>query len=209
MTESRAVASVHPVPPQEPSVIKAPLRRIVQLLKRYRDLFFLGDENRPASILLTTLAGNHYRAQTSIADGLEAVLDATAQQIHLAGTGRIVVHNPADLIAPRAGSPEDLAQAMTDSTYAKFKRMIETMRGVVHALRNPAKPGAFGESLKALAGTRAAGAASALIQDRVREASAGGLLGVGLGAPAIHVLGEPKVSGGVQPVRGNTFHVSN
>ncbi|MCB0360248.1 MAG: nucleotidyltransferase, partial [Bdellovibrionales bacterium] len=100
LVEKRAVASVAPVPPQEEADVKAPLRRVVQLLKRVRDVEFLGDKCRPTSIMLTTLAGRHYRGEESIADGLETVVNGIASQINASRPGRIAVPNPADELAP-------------------------------------------------------------------------------------------------------------
>jgi hypothetical protein len=85
VAEKRIVASVAPVPPQEEVDVKAPLRLITQLLKRQRDIDFIADTCRPTSILLTTLAGLHYRGETSIADGLETVLNGISAQINYGG----------------------------------------------------------------------------------------------------------------------------
>lgn len=48
--------------------VRTPLQRVVQILKRHRDVFFADElDVRPASIILTTFAAQLYHGQTSIA----------------------------------------------------------------------------------------------------------------------------------------------
>jgi hypothetical protein len=54
---------------------KLPLQRIVQILKRHRDILFNGDEDKPISIIITTLAALAYEKETNILRGLANVLD--------------------------------------------------------------------------------------------------------------------------------------
>lgn len=42
------------------------LQRIVQILKRHRDIMFNGDEDKPISIIITTLASRAYRGETNL-----------------------------------------------------------------------------------------------------------------------------------------------
>jgi hypothetical protein len=62
--------SIKPVPPYQDK--KFPLQRIVQLLKRHRDIMFDGDDDKPISIIITTLASRAYgdAPGTDIADTL-------------------------------------------------------------------------------------------------------------------------------------------
>jgi hypothetical protein len=63
-----ASASVEEIPEWR---IRTPLQRAVQLLKRHRDLRFAADpDNRPASIIITTLAAHAYRQQTQTYEAL-------------------------------------------------------------------------------------------------------------------------------------------
>lgn len=53
-----ASCRVEPVPGEEPARMKPPLKRVIQLLKRHRDMYFNGSgKKKPPSIILTTLAG--------------------------------------------------------------------------------------------------------------------------------------------------------
>lgn len=209
LVEKRAVASVAPVPPQEEADVKAPLRRVVQLLKRVRDVEFLGDKCRPTSIMLTTLAGRHYRGEGSIADGLETVVNGIASQINVSRPGRITVPNPADELAPHDGGVEDLAGPLDAAAYDKFCKMIEKVQRASAAARSalgvpklyPVLAQTFGESIVKRAFNSA--------EEDVKKASAGGLLGASVAGSQIHVLAEPKAHAGVQPVRGNDFHRDN
>lgn len=64
--------AVNPVPKYNKE--KLPLQRVVQILKRHRDMMFNGDENKPISIIITTLASNAYKKETSIIDALTNVV---------------------------------------------------------------------------------------------------------------------------------------
>lgn len=60
---------------------KEPLVRIVQILKRHRDLMFGEDDEKPISIIITTLAARAYRKETDIVDGLLNVLGSIENYI--------------------------------------------------------------------------------------------------------------------------------
>ncbi len=65
--------SVQPVPKFQKN--KLPLQRVVQILKRHRDIMFGGDEDKPISIIITTLASHSYQKQTNIVEALLSVID--------------------------------------------------------------------------------------------------------------------------------------
>ena len=65
--------SIQPVPTYRKE--KLPLQRVVQILKRHRDMMFNGDEDKPISIIITTLASKAYSKETSIIEALLNVLD--------------------------------------------------------------------------------------------------------------------------------------
>lgn len=74
--------------------VKTTLQRTVQALKRHRDIFFAGDlDNRPASIIITTLAARAYRGGES---PYEVLADVTAAMPTLVEQkdGVYVVSNP-------------------------------------------------------------------------------------------------------------------
>jgi len=56
--------------------IKTPLQRCIQLLKRHRDIVFENDQdNKPASILITTLAANAYENEADLVDAMINIID--------------------------------------------------------------------------------------------------------------------------------------
>lgn len=71
--------SVNPVPTYNKE--KLPLQRIVQILKRHRDIMFNGDEDKPISIIITTLASMAYKKETSIIEGLMNVATKMRENI--------------------------------------------------------------------------------------------------------------------------------
>ena len=64
--------AVQPVPNYRED--KLPLQRVVQILKRHRDMRFQGDEDKPISIIITTLAAKAYRKETDIITALTNVV---------------------------------------------------------------------------------------------------------------------------------------
>ena len=64
--------AVSPVPKYNKE--KLPLQRVVQILKRHRDMMFNGDEDKPISIIITTLASRAYSKETSVIDALTNVV---------------------------------------------------------------------------------------------------------------------------------------
>lgn len=55
--------------------VKNPLIRVVQILKRHRDIMFGGDDDKPISIIITTLAAKAYNKETNVIDALVNILN--------------------------------------------------------------------------------------------------------------------------------------
>jgi hypothetical protein len=72
--------SVEPLPKYTKN--KEPLIRIVQILKRHRDLMFGEDDEKPISIIITTLAARAYNKETDIVAGLLNVLNSMENYIN-------------------------------------------------------------------------------------------------------------------------------
>ena len=60
--------SVAPVPKNNKN--KLPLQVVIQLLKRHRDIMFDGDDKKPISIIITTLAAKAYNGEDNIYEAL-------------------------------------------------------------------------------------------------------------------------------------------
>ena len=54
------------IPPFPQTQVKTTLQRVVQILKRHRDLYFDGDRDRPPSILVSTLAAHAYTGEQDL-----------------------------------------------------------------------------------------------------------------------------------------------
>ena len=74
---------------------KTVLQRIVQILKRHRDMMFRNDtDNKPISIIITTLAARAYNGEKNLFDGLVNVVDNLEKSITKNDKGEDVVSNP-------------------------------------------------------------------------------------------------------------------
>ena len=85
-------ASVEDVPDWR---VKTPLQRAIQILKRHRDLYFHDDnENRPASIIITTLAAHAYGNETEVGAALDAITAGMPTHVRRDDDGEYVIPNP-------------------------------------------------------------------------------------------------------------------
>lgn len=74
---------------------KTVLQRIVQILKRHRDIMFHNDkEDKPISIIITTLAARAYNGEQNLLDGLVNVVDNLENSITKNDIDEDVVSNP-------------------------------------------------------------------------------------------------------------------
>jgi hypothetical protein len=64
--------AIQPVPTYRKD--KLPLQRVVQILKRHRDVMFNGNDNKPISIIITTLAAKAYQKDIDV---ISALLNVT------------------------------------------------------------------------------------------------------------------------------------
>lgn len=99
-----AEAQVDPAPVYRS---KTPLQQVVQLLKRHRDVMFRDEPMRkPASIILTTIAGQAYISGETISQALHRVLLAL-EQVRQSDTDDIANPvNPAENFADRWTRPD-------------------------------------------------------------------------------------------------------
>lgn len=74
---------------------KTVLQRVVQILKRHRDVMFSNNtEDKPISIIITTLAARAYRGENNLLDGLINVVDGLEKSITKNEKGEDVIANP-------------------------------------------------------------------------------------------------------------------
>jgi len=73
---------------------KKPLQRSVQLIKRYRDIYFQKDDTyKASSIILTTLAGQFYQGEESIFETVDNIITTTYSKVN-EPYGRLKIVNP-------------------------------------------------------------------------------------------------------------------
>ncbi|MEW4453057.1 nucleotidyltransferase [Bremerella sp. JC817] len=86
--------SIEEVPEYE---VKTPLQRVVQILKRHRDIYFKDDlQNRPISIIITTLAAKAYANQPDLYEALVSVATRMHEHIEKRDNGEWWVENPVE-----------------------------------------------------------------------------------------------------------------
>lgn len=112
--------SMEEIPDEEPYELKKPLKRAVQLIKRHRDIYFEKDvENSTASIILTTLAGIHYKGEGTIYETVNNIIT----KIHYSlgqGIDNFTVVNPVN-------TEEEFTNKWKESPIL-FNRFVEFIR---------------------------------------------------------------------------------
>ena len=98
-------ASVEEVPD---ALVRTPLQRAVQILKRHRDGRFLGNEwedEKPISIIITTLAAQAYRNEGDVYTALVNIVGSLDRYAALLRPGAVLTEDLADrLIEKRDGA---------------------------------------------------------------------------------------------------------
>lgn len=85
--------SIQPMPHQEPLELKPPLKRAVQLIKRYRDIELGNDSKAAISIVLTTLSAQNYLGQQSVNETMTGILEGIVASLPRDGS-ILKVENP-------------------------------------------------------------------------------------------------------------------
>jgi len=124
-----AMDSAEPIPAQEASHEKATLKHVVQLLKRWRDIYYQDRcDVAPISMVLTTLAAQFYGGHWSVSESMTTILERIEGAVNAAMPGRIYVLNPAN-------TDEDLSERWDDPTqYAAFIEGIRALRAAWNRL---------------------------------------------------------------------------
>ncbi len=74
--------------------VKSTLQKTIQILKRHRDILFKGDhDNKPISVIITTLAAQFYNSEDSLLDALANIISKMSTLIEQNPTG-LKVQNP-------------------------------------------------------------------------------------------------------------------
>jgi len=74
--------------------VRTPLQRVIQILKRHRDVRYNGDDDRPISIIITTLAAKAYDNEANLYDAILKIVPGMRQHIVQDENGVWWVPNP-------------------------------------------------------------------------------------------------------------------
>jgi hypothetical protein len=129
---------------------KSPLQYCVQLLKRHRDMMFADDpEEKPASIIITTLSGRAYKGEVEIAEALNTILSGMRGLVNTT--------------IPRVPNPVNPAEDFADKWHssvpqmsqleANFWRWLRAAQTDFEALENERGPDRIVETVKAKLGS--------------------------------------------------------
>jgi len=91
MVAMAKAASIAEIPDYQ---VRTPLQRLVQILKRHRDIRYEGNEHRPISIIITTLAGLAYSNEADLAEAIEAVVPKMRRLVQARDNGTYWIPNP-------------------------------------------------------------------------------------------------------------------
>lgn len=108
--------------PEEELYLKTPLQRAVQLIKRYRDIYFRNKDYKVSSIVITTLAAELYQGENSIFETVDGVIcrmkDSYTDSIN--NGYKFKVLNPVN-------RDEDFTDSWTNSHYQSFYNFISDL----------------------------------------------------------------------------------
>ncbi|MBB3208926.1 hypothetical protein FHS27_004760 [Rhodopirellula rubra] len=148
-------ASVDEVPDQ---LVRTPLQRMVQILKRHRDIRFAGQTNsdeRPISVIITTLAAIAYQQEPDVYSALANFLDRVTRYQE---TGMIRCEDDKWVIANPVNPNENFADRWNEPDSGRpdaFFQWVNWLQEDIDELLNAATPkeleralqASFGESI--------------------------------------------------------------
>lgn len=175
---------------------KKPLQRAVQLIKRYRDVYFQDDDTfKTSSIVLTTIAGLYYNGEESIFLTVENIVNQI--RLHtLHNSWRIKVLNPVN-------SDEDFTDKWENEPryYQAFKAFCEHLYEQWQELKKENGVISEGRILKGLFGDDPYSKAQTSQADIIEKARNTNQLGINRKTGIMGSIGGAATS----PVRSNTF----
>lgn len=107
---------------------KTVLQKAIQILKRHRDIMFGCDDDKPISIIITTLASQAYRGETTLIDALIRI--ASEMELNIKRIG------PVDWIANPVNPEENFADKWPGAPKkrANFYKWLETLKNDLKTL---------------------------------------------------------------------------
>lgn len=130
--------------------IKTPLQRVVQILKRHRDIMFQEDtDDKPISIIITTLAAHAYNNEADLLDALINVVDGMPRYI-LIVNGVTWIANPVNPLENFADKWQEHPQREQ-----KFRGWLRQVRADLTRILKEEDINTVGDILKPKFGARA------------------------------------------------------
>lgn len=112
------------------NMVKTPLQRSVQILKRHRDIYFSRKDYKPISIIITTLAGHAYRNEDDLSDALFNIIKGMTNPNNLKSQDGIYhipnPTNPQENFADKWNEDESLPKAFL-AWLNQLKADLETL----------------------------------------------------------------------------------
>ncbi|RJQ65152.1 MAG: nucleotidyltransferase [Desulfobacteraceae bacterium] len=140
-------ASVENVPEYK---VKTPLQRSIQILKRHRDIMFEKDQDdRPISIIISTLAARAYNNEADLLDALQNVVNKMPSLIGRDEKGKAFVANPVNPFENFADKWDKHPQRE-----AKFRKWLQKVRADLDAALSTGNLRDMTEGLKPQFGDR-------------------------------------------------------
>lgn len=180
--------AVNPVPKH--SKEKLPLQRVVQILKRHRDMMFNGDEHKPISIIITTLASRAYDKETSIIDALTNVVANMSNYIESRydpNTGKVVkwIPNPVN-------PEENFADKWVEYPQREknFYRWLDQVESDIQAIVQKRGLQYIAEAMKKPFGEQAVTKTFSTLGDRNRNLRESGVLKMAAGTGILSSVGS-------------------
>lgn len=185
--------------------IKTPLQRAIQILKRHRDSRFNGNpENRPASILITTLAAKAYNNESNLLDALFSLVYKMPEHIEerdVSGKRVAWVANPINLT-------ENFADRWQNEEYPdREKHFRSWLEQVGIELEEALKGGGIHRVLDLLGaslGREVVEASAKSLGYGIQQASSSGNLAIATSRATL-ITGAATTPNST-PVRGHTFY---
>lgn len=126
--------AVRPVPKYQKA--KLPLQRVIQILKRHRDMMFNGDEDKPISIIITTLAARAYNKESDIINALLNISSQIPQMIeerYSPKHGKVIkwIPNP---VNPEENFADKWAEPGGERKEVNFYKWIGQVQSDIHEI---------------------------------------------------------------------------
>jgi len=135
--------------------VRTPLQRVVQILKRHRDLMFVDDQDdKPISIIITTLAAHAYNNEADLLEALVNIVNAMPRYIQKRD-GLAWVPNPVDPFENFADKWQEYPKREK-----KFAEWLQQVRDDLNVALQAKNIKSVGESLESRLGERVISEAS-------------------------------------------------